>query len=431
MQKSTQNQVQGNQYPHLDFKQVKQDFSLSRVASAAGINVKRVGHNKYVMNCPFHVEDTASCHIFDDRRYTCFGCGAKGTVIDFVLNENPALENSPAKAAKYLIETHGTGWVKDYRLNRINSSTPTEKPKFVKDHSASLPAVKRINHSRSLISNQAEALATLRRQFFDPEFDKARTEAVRRGWWNEESNANYQMIGAKMASEGKSFLALEPAIAIPKCIRTKRTAELFRLEEEFEQNDRLLCVGVKKRLLPETIARWEDNQKRRNEDKIKAPRWLCDTGFVTEIPWEFDANEDAEILVITEGPGDGLRLYNEANFTSLNRAKWGERWHITAADSCHIWDEHSMPRRPMEIGSDKFSVGFFDGFSHIVILLDGDEPGRKGAENIVRLAMRQKSEQATVRNVVLPENMDVCDFFDSGREMDDLTELFRLTPAIR
>lgn len=436
MQNNTIDQPTGKRLPHIDFREVKEKFSLSRICRDDGIDVKRSSSNTFVMSCPFHREDTPSCHIYADRRYTCYGCGAKGTVIDYVLSQHGDLENSPALAARYIIERYGSGEVADFRLNRRSSTNkfsgkyPKNYPALNPDNSAS--AGERIDYAGRVMSDQANSLAAIRRQLLLPEFEKSRLEAIRRRWWMEEDDPNALMLGAKMASEGsKSFLAHEPSIAFSKIIRTRRVAELFRLEKEFEESGRNLCVGTKKRLLTETIERWEDNQQSWNCDKAKVPRWLCDTGFVTDIPWEFDANEDAEILVICEGPGDGLRLYNEANRSPLLEAKYGGRWHLTAVDSCHIWDEHSIPRRPLEAGSERFSVGFFDGFSHIVILLDGDERGREGAEDIVKLAMKQKSKGATVRNVELPDEMDVCDFFDSGKNMDDLTGLFRGTPAVR
>ncbi|MEQ8804139.1 MAG: CHC2 zinc finger domain-containing protein, partial [Rhodospirillales bacterium] len=40
--------------------------------------------------CPFHKEKTPSFHVYDDH-YHCFGCGAHGSVIDFVM-ESEGLE---------------------------------------------------------------------------------------------------------------------------------------------------------------------------------------------------------------------------------------------------------------------------------------------------------------------------------------------------
>lgn len=39
-----------------------------------------------VISCPFHSERTASCMLYaDTNRFHCFGCGADGSVIDFVM----------------------------------------------------------------------------------------------------------------------------------------------------------------------------------------------------------------------------------------------------------------------------------------------------------------------------------------------------------
>lgn len=268
-------------------------------------------------------------------------------------------------------------------------------------------------------------------QLFNPRHIKAREYAEERGWLKTPPHVSSYQLGAMAAGERSSFLAQESSIAFPKLIQTRRTAEVFGLENEFEENGRLLCAGIKKRLLPETISKWESLMQKKTTAEVKqtAPRWICKAGFITEIPWEFDCNEDADVLIIAEGPGDGLRLFNEANANEKIRSRFGSRWHITAVDSCHIWTVNSIPRRPVTWGKQNFSVSFFDGFSHVIILLDGDDPGRKGAANIVELAQRQ-NPQAVVRNVVLPDNQDVCDFFDAGNSMSDLSELFRATQPV-
>ena len=50
------------------------------------VNLVRRGRN-YVCNCPFHSEKTPSCYIYlgDDPHFYCFGCGAGGDVITFIM----------------------------------------------------------------------------------------------------------------------------------------------------------------------------------------------------------------------------------------------------------------------------------------------------------------------------------------------------------
>src|SRR3990167_7659869 len=45
----------------------------------------RIGRGDFV-SCPFHNEKSPSCHIFDKgRKFNCFGCGEKGSVVDWIM----------------------------------------------------------------------------------------------------------------------------------------------------------------------------------------------------------------------------------------------------------------------------------------------------------------------------------------------------------
>jgi len=64
-------------------EEIKERTSLLEVASET-VALKRQGAN-YVGLCPFHAEKTPSFHIREDKFYHCFGCGASGNVISFVM----------------------------------------------------------------------------------------------------------------------------------------------------------------------------------------------------------------------------------------------------------------------------------------------------------------------------------------------------------
>lgn len=68
---------------------------ISAVAAELGIGVKHSG-NSYSCCCPFHAEKTPSCHLYiDDNHFHCFGCGAHGNVIKFVMQaENTDFMNA-------------------------------------------------------------------------------------------------------------------------------------------------------------------------------------------------------------------------------------------------------------------------------------------------------------------------------------------------
>ncbi|MEG1684046.1 MAG: CHC2 zinc finger domain-containing protein [Oscillospiraceae bacterium] len=53
---------------------------MDRVVRFYGFEVNRSGF----LRCPFHQEKTASCKLYD-KNFVCFGCGKKGSVIDFVM----------------------------------------------------------------------------------------------------------------------------------------------------------------------------------------------------------------------------------------------------------------------------------------------------------------------------------------------------------
>ena len=80
--------------------QLKSANSIETIMSSY-TNLKRRGHN-FVCLCPFHSEKTPSCTIYtDNQSFYCFGCGAGGDVITFIMKS----ENlSYIEAVKYLAE---------------------------------------------------------------------------------------------------------------------------------------------------------------------------------------------------------------------------------------------------------------------------------------------------------------------------------------
>ena len=62
--------------------QVKSIVTIQEVAEHYGFHPNQAGY----ICCPFHREKTASLKLYSDQRgWHCFGCGAGGTVIDFVM----------------------------------------------------------------------------------------------------------------------------------------------------------------------------------------------------------------------------------------------------------------------------------------------------------------------------------------------------------
>jgi DNA primase len=71
--------------PASDILEVKLAYPLEEVVERAGVRLKRSGPNRLVGLCPLHPDRNASFTIYLDRqRFTCFGCKARGDVLDFV-----------------------------------------------------------------------------------------------------------------------------------------------------------------------------------------------------------------------------------------------------------------------------------------------------------------------------------------------------------
>ena len=71
-------------FPDNFLERIKDANEISSVVSSY-VSTKRAGHDSVCL-CPFHSEKTPSCHIYTDTQsFYCFGCGAGGSVIQFIM----------------------------------------------------------------------------------------------------------------------------------------------------------------------------------------------------------------------------------------------------------------------------------------------------------------------------------------------------------
>ncbi len=76
-------------------ERIKAEVSLLELAKRQGYEVKKQGKD-YAVLCPFHEEKTPSMMITPSKNvFNCFGCGASGTVIDWVM-KTESLDFRPA-----------------------------------------------------------------------------------------------------------------------------------------------------------------------------------------------------------------------------------------------------------------------------------------------------------------------------------------------
>lgn len=83
------------------FEEVKNAVPMPGTARFYGFTPNRAGF----IRCPFHTEKTASLKLYD-RSFHCYGCGAGGSVIDFVAK---LFNLDPLGAAKRLNEDFALG----------------------------------------------------------------------------------------------------------------------------------------------------------------------------------------------------------------------------------------------------------------------------------------------------------------------------------
>ncbi|MFL1559524.1 CHC2 zinc finger domain-containing protein, partial [Pseudomonas sp. O11] len=71
--------------PEAELERLKREVSLVRLIQSQGHELKKRGKD-WVMCCVFHDESTPSLSVSDEKNlYHCFGCGAAGSVIDWVM----------------------------------------------------------------------------------------------------------------------------------------------------------------------------------------------------------------------------------------------------------------------------------------------------------------------------------------------------------
>ncbi|MFA1028498.1 DnaG primase-like protein [Pseudomonas syringae pv. helianthi] len=71
--------------PEAELERLKREVSLVRLIQSQGHELKKRGKD-WVMCCVFHDESTPSLSVSEEKNlYHCFGCGAAGSVIDWVM----------------------------------------------------------------------------------------------------------------------------------------------------------------------------------------------------------------------------------------------------------------------------------------------------------------------------------------------------------
>ncbi|MFM1979578.1 MAG: hypothetical protein RLZ68_843 [Pseudomonadota bacterium] len=115
--------------PESELERLKAEASVQQLAEASGLELKKSGKD-FVSRCPFHADDTASLVITPDKNlWHCFGCGAAGGPIDWVIKTQGVsfrhavelLKADPSLAAGSLDGAVGTVGVKRSTVRRLSA----------------------------------------------------------------------------------------------------------------------------------------------------------------------------------------------------------------------------------------------------------------------------------------------------------------------
>jgi DNA primase len=82
----------------LDLARVRREASFEQILDRYGVKLHGAGAQRMAL-CPFHPDRTPSCSIHLERRvFHCFGCDAKGSVLDFVARiENVSIRDAAGR----------------------------------------------------------------------------------------------------------------------------------------------------------------------------------------------------------------------------------------------------------------------------------------------------------------------------------------------
>ena len=172
---------------------------VSVVSSYA--NLKKQGKNQQCL-CPFHSEKSPSCTIFPDTQsFYCFGCGAGGDVITFIMK----IENlSYLEAIKFLCERSGISMPEDSRTESPEIKLKTKIYEINRESARFFYSCLRSEYGKDALKYitgrglTAEMLTKYGVGYAPNSWDSLRKHLRKKGYTDEE------MVAAKVATFGKN-----------------------------------------------------------------------------------------------------------------------------------------------------------------------------------------------------------------------------------
>jgi DNA primase len=120
--------------PDAEIERLKDEVSVAHLVASSGLELKKSGKD-FTTRCPFHADDTASLVITPAKNlWHCFGCGAAGGPIDWVIKTQGVsfrhavelLKADPSSLAAGALDGGAGGAVKHSRVRRLPAPVALE-----------------------------------------------------------------------------------------------------------------------------------------------------------------------------------------------------------------------------------------------------------------------------------------------------------------
>jgi DNA primase len=279
---------------YIDFAYVKEHASFERVI--AGYNLKLLGKGaQRAVLCPFHRERKASCKIDVERNiWHCFGCGAKGNILEFAARMEGDAANLRAAALK-IAELCGIATAPPREGGGRRDTTPPRQ------HSQSVEAAEPMRPKRGAVRRCAK-----------PVFASAAEGAD--GRLGDHSNGNLtksQLHGAAEAVNPPLAFALKLDPAHPYLAERGLTAELVAEFGLGYCNRGVMagrvCIPIHNQHgdLVAYAGRWPSEDLPEGEERYKLPVKFQKN----RVLFNLHRVDDARHVVLVEGYWSAMRLY--------------------------------------------------------------------------------------------------------------------------
>ena len=143
--------------PDDEIKRIKREVSLLGLVAHQGYEITTQGKDS-VVHCPFHEDKTPSCVISPKTNlYHCFGCGAGGSVIDWVMKtENLGFREAVIRLGSEEVTSESSS--SSSSKSSTASKSAKSAPSLAADPTQSLTDTERQTHLRQTVEYYHETL---------------------------------------------------------------------------------------------------------------------------------------------------------------------------------------------------------------------------------------------------------------------------------